>query len=100
MAQRWTDVPMVDIGTPEPLRLPRSAAKGELPIRYLVHSGKGSNHRCQDCLEMNTEYYADGGRGKPPPLARNAISERVQGTDRRILCAEHRDLRKELEARR
>lgn len=98
--QNWEDVPMVEVASPAPLRLPRSATKGIGPTRYTVHTGKGPNHRCDDCLELFAEYHADGRAGSPPPLARMATWNRTQAGTTKILCNEHKHLRQELEATR
>lgn len=95
MVQKWEDVPMVD--PPEPVRLwlPKSAVRGGDPARYVGYSGR---HRCEDCMELYTEHHRDG--APVPPLARTARFERKQGAASRLLCAEHKQLRQELEARR
>jgi hypothetical protein len=84
---------------PERLRLPKSARRES--AKYTTHSGKGRDHRCDDCLEIIHEWHQAGGTGPPPPVARTAKYNRKVGTQPvRLICPEHKHLRDELERTR
>lgn len=87
--------PMFDLEPTKPLTKPRAAVTGTGKIAY-------SNYRpthqvaCDDCRACQLEANV---AGRDYPVAHKARFRRTQGGQYKLLCAEHRDLRKADEAR-